>query len=88
LIGRKRLASVLTLIAGLMRCSNHLRKTLAADGMTMVRVTHEVGFARKIADRVIFLDQGQIVEENAPKQFFEAPESALTQNFLKQVLVH
>jgi ABC-type polar amino acid transport system ATPase subunit len=63
-------------------------EALAADGMTMVCVTHEMGFARKIADRVIFMDQGQIIEENDPKQFFEAPENARTQNFLKQVLVH
>ena len=47
-----------------------------------------LGFARKIANRVIFVDQGQIIEENDPKQFFEAPENARTQNFLKQVLVH
>ena len=63
-------------------------EALAADGMTMVCVTHEMGFARKIADRVIFMDQGQIIEENDPKQFCEAPENARTQKFLKQVLVH
>jgi len=63
-------------------------EALAADGMTMVCVTHEMGFARKIADRVIFMDQGQIIEENNPQQFFEAPENARTQKFLKQVLVH
>ena len=61
---------------------------LAEGGMTMICVTHEMGFARKIADRVIFMDQGQIIEENNPKQFFEAPENARTQKFLKQVLVH
>ena len=63
-------------------------EALAADGMTMVCVTHEMGFARKIADRLIFMDQGQIIEENNLKQFFEAPENARTQKFLKQVLVH
>ena len=63
-------------------------EALAADGMTMVCVTHEMGFARKITDRLIFMDQGQIIEENNLKQFFEAPENARTQKFLKQVLVH
>ena len=56
--------------------------------MTMVCVKHEMWFARKIADRVIFMDQGQIIEENNPRQFFEAPENARPQKFLKQVLVH
>ena len=63
-------------------------EALAADGMTMVCVTHEMGFARKIADRVIFMDQGQIIEENDPKRFFDAPKNARTKSFLKQVLVH
>ena len=63
-------------------------EALAADGMTMVCVTHEMGFARKIADRVIFMDQGQIIEANDPKRFFDSPENARTKSFLKQVLVH
>src|SRR6056300_672229 len=52
---------------------------LAESGMTIMAVTHEMGFARNVADRVIFMDQGQIIEENNPKQFFEAPENARTQ---------
>ena len=61
---------------------------LAREGMTMVCVTHEMGFARKVADRVIFMDQGQIVEENNPNEFFDAPQNERTQKFLKQVLAH
>jgi general L-amino acid transport system ATP-binding protein len=61
---------------------------LADDGMTMICVTHEMGFARQVADRVIFMDQGQIVEENTPELFFENPENERTKLFLSQILGH
>jgi general L-amino acid transport system ATP-binding protein len=61
---------------------------LAEDGMTMICVTHEMGFARKVANRVIFMDQGQIVEQNDPESFFNAPKSERTQLFLSQILGH
>ena len=60
--------------------------SLAKEGMTMVVVTHEMGFARQVADRVIFMDQGQIVEEAPPSVFFENPTSDRTRAFLKQIL--
>jgi ABC-type polar amino acid transport system ATPase subunit len=60
-------------------------KDLAAEGMTMVVVTHEMGFAREVADRVIFMDQGTIVEEGAPQAFFENPVYERTKNFLKRI---
>ena len=59
---------------------------LANDGMTMICVTHEMGFARQVADRVIFMDEGEIVEENAPEAFFSNPRSERTKLFLSQVL--
>jgi len=61
---------------------------LAKDGKTMVCVTHEMGFARKVADRVIFMDEGQIVEENDPETFFNNPESDRLKLFLEQILAH
>ena len=61
---------------------------LAKDGMTMVVVTHEMGFARKAADRVIFMDQGEILEENTPLNFFKRPKTDRSKLFLKQVLNH
>lgn len=61
---------------------------LAQEGMTMICVTHEMGFARKIADRVIFMDQGQIIEQNNPEDFFSAPKSPRTQLFLNQLIQH
>ncbi len=61
---------------------------LAGEGMTMLCVTHEMGFARKVADRVIFMDQGQIVEENNPEEFFSAPKSPRTREFLNQLIHH
>ncbi|MDY0274555.1 MAG: amino acid ABC transporter ATP-binding protein [Desulfomicrobium sp.] len=60
--------------------------TLANEGMTMVVVTHEMGFAREVADRIIFMDRGQIVEVGTPKQFFTQPEQPRTQKFLSQIL--
>lgn len=62
--------------------------TLAEEGMTMICVTHEMGFARKVADRVIFMEAGQIIEENDPETFFNSPASERTRNFLDQVLTH
>jgi polar amino acid transport system ATP-binding protein len=61
-------------------------KTLAKSGMTMVVVTHEMGFAREVADRVIFMDQGQILEEGTPEHFFTNPENDRTKDFLRQIL--
>ena len=58
---------------------------LAQDGMTMICVTHEMGFARSVADRVIFMDHGQIVEENTPELFFGNPQHERTKNFLGQI---
>ncbi|BCH31146.1 arginine ABC transporter ATP-binding protein [Mesorhizobium sp. L-8-10] len=60
--------------------------TLASEGMTMICVTHEMGFARRVADRVIFMDQGEIVEQAPPEQFFTAARSERTKQFLSQVL--
>ncbi|WP_299891739.1 amino acid ABC transporter ATP-binding protein [uncultured Ruegeria sp.] len=61
---------------------------LAEEGMTMICVTHEMGFARKVADRIIFMDAGEIIEEDDPESFFTNPKSERTKNFLEQVLVH
>jgi general L-amino acid transport system ATP-binding protein len=61
---------------------------LARDGRTMVCVTHEMGFAKKVADRIIFMDAGQIVEENTPENFFKNPESDRLKLFLEQILSH
>lgn len=62
--------------------------TLADSGMTMVCVTHEMGFARKVADTMVFMDEGEIVESAAPEKFFTKPETERCQTFLKQILVH
>ena len=61
---------------------------LARDGMTMVVVTHEMGFARRVAHRVVFMDEGRIVEEGTPKAFFEAAESPRAKQFLGKILSH
>ena len=61
-------------------------KNLAREGMTMVVVTHEMGFAREVADRVIFMDRGRIVEEGTPEHFFTAPSHERTKLFLSQIL--
>ncbi len=63
-------------------------ESLAGEGMTMMIVTHEMGFARRVADRVIFMDQGQIIETAPPDDFFERPRSPRLQTFLGQVLSH
>jgi len=61
---------------------------LAREGMTMLCVTHEMGFAQAVANRVIFMDQGQIVEQNTPREFFNNPQSERTKLFLSQILGH
>ena len=63
-----------------------LMKELADDGMTMVVVTHEMGFAREVATRVLFMDGGQILEQGAPQIFFENPENERLRDFLSKVL--
>jgi len=63
-------------------------ETLAKEGMTMICVTHEMGFAKRVADRVIFMDAGQIVEEADPVSFFDHPTNPRTKTFLEQVLTH
>ncbi len=62
--------------------------TLARDGMTMVVVTHEMGFARRAANRVVFMDDGRIVEQSAPEQFFTNPSSDRAKDFLSKILTH
>ena len=62
-------------------------RELARDGMTMVCVTHEMGFAREVANRVIFIDEGVIAEEAAPAEFFANPKSARLREFLSKVIV-
>jgi ABC-type polar amino acid transport system ATPase subunit len=59
---------------------------LAQDGMTMICVTHEMGFARQVADRVVFMDQGEIVETAAPQAFFDSSQNERTKKFLSQIL--
>jgi len=61
---------------------------LAEQGITMICVTHEMGFAKSVADRVIFMDAGQIVEENNPHDFFNRPRNERTQAFLAKILAH
>jgi len=61
---------------------------LAEEGMTMLCVTHEMGFARKVADRVIFMDRGEIIEQNTPEAFFTTPQHERTKLFLSQILGH
>ena len=63
-----------------------LMKELADSGMTLVVVTHEMGFAREVGTRVIFMDEGRIIEENNPKDFFENPKNERLQEFLSKVL--
>ena len=63
-------------------------KDLAEEGMTMVIVTHEMGFAREVADRVIFMDQGYILEEGDPKEIFTAPKSDRCKEFLDKVIIN
>jgi polar amino acid transport system ATP-binding protein len=62
--------------------------TLAREGMTMMCVTHEMGFARRVAHRVVFMDEGQVVEEGTPAEFFAAPKSDRGKQFLSKILTH
>ncbi len=62
-------------------------KMLAADGMTMMVVTHEMGFAREVADEIMFIDEGALVEVKRPTDFFENPEHERTKKFLSQILL-
>jgi glutamate transport system ATP-binding protein len=62
--------------------------SLAKEGMTMVVVTHEMGFARRAADRVVFMDAGRIIEQNTPAAFFDDPQSERAQAFLSKILTH
>lgn len=61
-------------------------RSLARSGMTMVCVTHEVGFAREVADRIVFMADGVIVEDTTPQEFFNHPKYSRTQQFLSQIL--
>jgi len=61
-------------------------RSLADSGMTMVVVTHEIGFAREVADRIVFMDGGLIVEEATPEEFFQNPQEERTKKFLSQIL--
>jgi general L-amino acid transport system ATP-binding protein len=61
---------------------------LADQGMTMLCVTHEMGFAKAVADRVIFMDQGQVVEQNTPEEFFNNPQNERSRDFLSKILGH
>jgi ABC-type polar amino acid transport system ATPase subunit len=61
---------------------------LARDGMTMIVVTHEMGFARSVADKIVFMDEGEIVESNPPEEFFGNPKNERTKLFLSQILSH
>jgi len=63
-------------------------KSLAREGMTMICVTHEMGFAREVADRVIFMDGGLLIEQNTPEEFFHNPQSDRTKDFLSKILSH
>ncbi|MGB7271161.1 MAG: amino acid ABC transporter ATP-binding protein, partial [Albidovulum sp.] len=61
---------------------------LASDGMTMICVTHEMGFARQVADRIVFMAEGEIVEQGNPEDFFSSPKTERAQLFLSQILGH
>jgi polar amino acid transport system ATP-binding protein len=63
-------------------------RELASEGMTMIVVTHELGFARDVGDRVVFMDEGQIVEQGEPRQVLESPKEERTKRFLGLVLEH
>jgi len=63
-------------------------RDLAASGMTMIIVTHEMGFAREVAQRIIFMDEGEVVEDSATETFFQAPATDRAQRFLDKILHH
>ena len=62
--------------------------SLAKEGITMIVVTHEMGFAKKVAHRVIFMDEGKLVEENIPDEFFNNPKNERTKTFLSKIITH
>jgi polar amino acid transport system ATP-binding protein len=64
----------------------NVMKDLAREGKTMLCVTHEMGFAREVADRVIFMDYGEVIEQNTPSEFFKNPQHERSQQFLKEIL--
>ncbi len=64
----------------------NVMKSLAKDGMTMVVVTHEMGFAKKVGDRILFMDEGRIIEEGTPEEIFQNPKNSRTKDFLSKVL--
>jgi len=61
-------------------------KKLALNGMTMIVITHEMGFAREVADEIIFFDEGKIIEKSSPDKFFNCPKEKRTKEFLNQIL--
>jgi ABC-type polar amino acid transport system ATPase subunit len=61
---------------------------LAREGMTMMVVTHEMGFAKKVSHRIIFMDEGRVIEEGTPETFFSQPKSERAQTFLSKILIH
>ena len=61
---------------------------LAKEGMTMICVTHEMGFARKAADKIVFMADGRILEQNTPEEFFENPKTDRAKDFLSKILTH
>ena len=63
-----------------------LMKALAKEGMTMINVTHEMGFAREVANKILFIDEGQILESGAPEEFFSNPKNPRLKEFLSKVL--
>jgi ABC-type polar amino acid transport system ATPase subunit len=63
-------------------------RDLASEGMTMIVVTHEMGFAREVADRVVFMADGNIVEQNSPSEFFDNPREERTREFLSRIIRH
>ena len=64
----------------------NVMKSLAKDGMTMVVVTHEMGFAKEVGDRILFMDEGRIIEEGTPEEIFQNPKNSRTKDFLSKVL--
>lgn len=64
----------------------NVMKSLAKDGMTMVVVTHEMGFAKEVGDRILFMDDGRIIEEGTPEEIFQNPKNSRTKDFLSKVL--
>ena len=76
------------MIAEVLDVMTDVMTDVANDGMTMVVVTHEMGFARRVADRMVFMDAGEIVETGTPETFFTAPRSRRCRDFLGRILAH